>query len=277
MKIATLLTCHNRKHKTIHCLESLFRVLPACEVFLVDDASTDGTSEAVRKHFPNIHIIEGNGNLFWSRGMYIAWREAMKGDYDYYLWLNDDIELYPFFFQELMECMQLGHNECIVSGLIEDFDKKKILYGGSDTNKRLIQPTNSLQEITFMNGNVVLIPKNVVEKIGIIDPVFHHDLGDVDYGLTAQENGVKVYATRKPIAAGYRNGVCRVRKWNTSLSGRFKKLYSPLGSHPKINFYFRKKHFGWPNACVYVVYLYVLNILPDSIVSAIWGDRYKNK
>lgn len=251
-------------------------VIYKCKIYLVDDASTDGTSEAVHEQFPYVHIIHGNGNLFWSRGMYTAWKEAIKEDYDYYLWLNDDVELYPFFFRELMECMQLGHNECIVSGLIEDFDKKKILYGGSDAKKRLIQPNNHLQEITFMNGNVVLIPKNVVEKIGIIDPVFHHDLGDVDYGLTAQENGIKVYATRKPIAMGYSNGVCRVRKWNATLFDRFKKLYSPLGAHPKINFYFRKKHFGLLKACAFVVYLYVLNSLPDSIVCAVWGDRYKD-
>ena len=277
MNLAVLLACHNRKEKTLHCLTSLSLVIPTCEVYLVDDASTDGTTEAVREQFLNTHIIQGDGNLFWSRGMYMAWKEAMKGDYDYYLWLNDDVELYPFFFQELMGCMQLGHNECIVSGLIEDFDKKKILYGGSDINKRLIQPNNSLQEITFMNGNVVLIPKNVVKRIGIIDPVFHHDLGDVDYGLTAQENGIKVYATRIPIAMGYSNDFCRVRKWNTTLFGRFKKLYSPLGSHPKINFYFRRKHFGLINACTYIIFLCVLNILPDNVVEKIWGDLYKDK
>lgn len=56
-----------------------------------------------------------------------------------------------------------------------------------------------------MNGNVVLVPKSVVDKIGIINPIYHHDLGDVDYGLTAQENGIKVYATRIPIASGYSN------------------------------------------------------------------------
>ena len=131
--------------------------------------------------------------------------------------------------------------------------------------------------IPFMNGNVVLIPKNVVKRIGIIDPVFHHDLGDVDYGLTAQENGIKVYATRIPIAMGYSNDFCRVRKWNTTLFGRFKKLYSPLGSHPKINFYFRRKHFGLINACTYIIFLCVLNILPDNVVEKIWGDLYKDK
>lgn len=277
MKIAVLLTCYNRKYKTIHCLESLFRVLPACEVFLVDDASTDGTNEAVRKHFPNVHIIEGNGNLFWSRGMYTAWKEAIKGNYDYYLWLNDDVELYPFFFQELMECIQYGKNHCIVSGLIENAEKTRILYGGCDEHKQLAQCNQIPTSITFMNGNVVLVPKCVVSEIGIIDPVYHHDLGDVDYGLRALEHGIKVYATRRSVAMGYSNNFCRVRKWHATLKQRFQKLYSPLGSHPRINFYYRKKHFGILNAASYFVFLHILNILPDVVVETVWGELYKDK
>lgn len=277
MNIAALLTCFNRKNKTLRCLDSLFRAAPDVDVFLVDDGSTDGTGDAVKKKFPDVHIIRGDGHLFWSKGMYTAWKEALKGEYGYYLWLNDDIELYPFFFQELMECMNLDNNGCIISGVIENFNKTEVLYGGSDANKRMIRPNGMLQEITFMNGNVVLIPAEVVEKIGIMDPFFHHDLGDVDYGLTAREHGIKVYITRRAIAAGHSNNFCRVRKWNATLRQRFKKLYSPLGSNPKINFYFRKKHFGLSNAFAYMVYLHILNILPDSIVAMVWGDTYKDK
>lgn len=276
MTIAALLSCHNRKPKTLACLHSLQATINAV-VYLMDDASTDGTVDAVRASFPQVHIIVGDGQLFWSRGMYTVWREAIKEDYDYYLWLNDDVELYPFFFQELMECMQYGKNRCIISGLIENAEKTQILYGGCDVHKQLIQPNKIPQPITFMNGNVVLIPKYVVEKIGIIDPTFHHDLGDVDYGLRARENGIPVYTTRRPVAMGYSNNYCRVRKWNTNLGQRFLRLYSPLGSHPRINFYFRRKHFGLLNATFYYVYLHLLNLLPDSIVERIWGELYKDK
>lgn len=85
MRIAALLTCFNRKEKTLQCLKSLFQVLPGCIVFLVDDASTDGTSDAVKQLFPEVHIIRGDGNLFWSRGMFTAWKEAVKGNYNYLL------------------------------------------------------------------------------------------------------------------------------------------------------------------------------------------------
>lgn len=276
-EIAVLLSCFNRKEKTLKCLSSLFGTNINYDVYLVDDASTDGTPESVKALFPQVYLIKGNGNLFWSRGMYTAWKEAIKGDYDYYLWLNDDIELYPFFWQELIECNQWGNKHCIVSGLVESFDKKQILYGGSNAQKNIIKENKLPQEITFMNGNIVLIPQSVVEIIGIIDPKYHHDLGDVDYGLTAKKNGIKVLSTRCAIAAGYSNNFCRIRKWNSTLAKRFKKLHSPLGSPPYINFYYRKKHFGIINASTYWLFLHIINILPDSLIEMIWGDIYKDK
>lgn len=258
-------------------MESLFKILPDCDVYITDDGSTDGTRDMLHQCFPKVKVISGTGNLFWSRGMYTAWKEAVKGKYDYYLWLNDDIELYPFFFEELLECYKQKGGDCIITGLIENFEKTTILYGGSDENKTLIQANGLPQKVTHMNGNVVLVPKSVVDKIGIMDPKLHHDLGDVDYGLTAIENGINIYTTRRPIAAGYSNDFCRVRKWGVSLRQRFKKLKSPLGSPPAINFYFRKKHYGLFNACAYWCYLYVLNILPDCVVKSIWGNAYKDK
>ena len=94
MKISVLLTCHNRKEKTLICLRKLFEQdvrNVEFDVFLVDDGCTDGTAEAVREEFPKIHIIQGDGSLFWNRGMCLAWEEARKnGAHDAVLWLNDD-------------------------------------------------------------------------------------------------------------------------------------------------------------------------------------------
>jgi len=71
--IAVLLTCLNRKHKTFACLETLFsQVLPAnvdISAYIVDDASTDGTSDAVRQTYPQVKIFSGDGNLFGNGGM----------------------------------------------------------------------------------------------------------------------------------------------------------------------------------------------------------------
>jgi GT2 family glycosyltransferase len=89
--IAVLLTCHNRKDKTVQCITALYSQSGLgkffiIEVFLVDDASTDGTAEAINSQFQEVNIIQGNGNLFWNRGMHFAWQTAATTkDYDYYL------------------------------------------------------------------------------------------------------------------------------------------------------------------------------------------------
>lgn len=276
MNIAIILTCFNRKEKTLLCLSSLFNALPACEVYLVDDASTDGTPEAIKDIFPQVNIINGTGNLYWSRGMYTAWKEALKNKYDYYLWLNDDLELYPDFFEELMQCYKWGKGNCIISGMVENLDRTMVIYGGSDICRKKIQPSSQPQEITYMNGNVVLISQSIVDKIGIIDPFYHHSIGDVDYGFTAKKAGIKVLTTTRPIAMGCDNSFCRERKWDTTLTKRFKFLYSPLGSNPTIIFHFKKKHFGIINATIYWLFLHVINVFPDFFVEKIWGDTYKD-
>ena len=277
MRIAAILTCFNRKEKTLKCLDSLLTIHPEIDVFLTDDGSTDGTSEAVNEHFPKVNVIRGDGNLYWSRGMYKAWKEALKGNYDFYLWLNDDVELYPDFLSELMECHALAHEQSIISGIIEDCTSKEIIYGGYDENKALLLPNGDIQKIKYMNGNVVLVPSDVVDRIGIIDPVFHHGGADSDYGLTALENGVGVFTTRKCIAMGYKNDFCRIRKWGTGLCRRFKILYSPMGNPPNIDFHYRKKHFGVINATMFYCYLHFINLLPDFVIKTIWGNKYMDK
>lgn len=228
--------------------------------------------------FPKVKVISGTGNLFWSRGMYTAWKEALKGDFDYYLWLNDDVVLYDNFFEELLYCSNLYENNCIVTGLIEDKEHSTILYGGTSLKThKMVQPNSEPEKVHHMNGNVVLVPCSVVKKIGIIDPYYHHDLGDVDYGLRAIENGIPVIATRVPVAYGYPNNICRVRKWGVNLRERFHRLNMPLGSPLRINYYFRKKHYGFMKAVMFCSYLTLLNLLPDWAVVKIWGTTYQNK
>jgi GT2 family glycosyltransferase len=273
-KIAVLLTCFNRRSKTLICLEHLFSFASELDVYLVDDNSTDGTYEAVKKKFPNVHLIKGDGNLFWNRGMHLAWDEAAKNEYDFFIWLNDDVELYLNFLDELLACSEIKKHLAIISGLIELKDTGEIIYGGTDRAKKLIHPNGELNPITNMNGNVVLVPKKVFKVLGNLDPVFHHDLGDVDYGWRAQKNGIDVYTTRIAIASGEKNELCRVRQNNTTLLKRFKKLYSPLGSNPRINFYAKRKKFGLIKAFLYYCFLHFINAIPDSLNKKIFGTKY---
>ena len=49
-----------------------------------------------------MRLLRGDGSLFWAGGMRLALGEALKGDYDYYVWLNDDTMLDPNAFKTLL-------------------------------------------------------------------------------------------------------------------------------------------------------------------------------
>ena len=249
--------------------------MPQLDIFLVDDDSNDGTSDAIKIQFPNVNIIKGNGNLFWNRGMHLAWGNAInKNDYDFYIWLNDDTVIYDYCIKELLACSELKKHQAIISGIIEINETHDIIYGGTDINKKIIHPNGELNPITNLNGNVVLIPKSVFKILGNLDLKFHHDLGDVDYGYRAKEKNIGIFTTRIPIASGERNDICRVRLNNSTFFKRFKRLYSPLGSNPKIIFYFRRKYFGLKNAIIYYIFLHFLNFIPDFLNKFLFKKRY---
>jgi GT2 family glycosyltransferase len=195
--IAVLITCHNRKEKTTYCIQSLLDQSGlghdySIELFLVDDGCTDNTSEAIRSRFPEVNIIQGNGNLYWNRGMLLAWDTASSSNnYDYYLWLNDDTFLYDNAILTLLQCK---YPNSIVTGTTQSQINYNPTYGGYLTkSKNLISPNGSYQQCDYSNGNCVLVPKYVYEKVGNLDPIFHHALGDFDYSLRARKMGIEIY------------------------------------------------------------------------------------
>ncbi|MFC6860080.1 glycosyltransferase family 2 protein [Zunongwangia atlantica] len=249
--IAALLTVFNRKEKTLECLQRLYeQKIPddySMEVFMVDDGCTDGTPEAVSKDFPRVHIIKESGDLFWNRGMYRAWKAALsKKQYDFYLWLNDDTFLFDGAINTIIMDSDIKSHKSIICGTTQSLNGEKLSYGGKVMGGELITPESELQECNYMNGNFVLIPKFVYEKVGLIDPFFRHSLGDLDYSLRAAKKGIKTFVATKIIGACENHET--LPKWclaETPLFKRYRALYSPLGnSHPYYYFIYELRHFG---------------------------------
>ena len=251
MKIAVLLTVFNRKQKTLECLSKLYaqQPIPNCsiDVYLTNDGCTDGTPDAVSIQFPKVHIINANGDLYWNRGMYVAWSEAEKSFYDYFLWLNDDTMLFSNALSNLLTVSKQKNDKAIIIGTTLDTNKKQLTYGGFDKRGHFISEVHDITECHTWNGNIVLIPRYVYEKVGKNDPVFHHAIGDTDYGLRARKHGILSFLTNQPC------GTCdlhpSIPKWkdpNISAFKRLKYLYSPggNGNNPIQFFIFKKRHYG---------------------------------
>ncbi|MBM6674976.1 glycosyltransferase family 2 protein [Marseilla massiliensis] len=264
--IATILTVHNRKAKTINCLRALNNNHVKgiqIEVFLTDDGCTDGTAQSVLDEFPDTHIISGKGDLFWNRGMYQAWTEAAKTHPDYYLWLNDDTVLMGDSIARLVECSMKHDNRSIIVGSTID-EKGNLSYGGRKKDKKhsIVAPLAEQDiECSTFNGNIVLIPNSVFDIVGLNDPYFHHSFGDIEYGLRAGKLGVKSY-----IAPGFygkcnrNNPIPIFRRKQYPLWKRFKLLYSPLGYNPLEDFHLNRKFYPLYKAILWFVKLHI-NVL----------------
>jgi GT2 family glycosyltransferase len=215
--LATLLTCHNRKAMTLDCLAALHACrLPEgtnLNVILVDDASTDGTSEAVADRFPRTIVLHGDGTLFWNRGMHTAFQWALSRGYDYYLWLNDDTILSTDAIERLLATATATRGRSqpgIIVGSTCDPQLGVRTYGGLVRRQRWrplkfepLAPGTAPMMCDAMNGNCVLVPAEVAAVVGNLDWTFEHSMGDFDYALRARRKGFPIW-----IAPGF-FGTCK--------------------------------------------------------------------
>lgn len=276
MHIAVPITCHNRNGKTLACLDALFRnflsVGYALQVFLVDDGSTDGTTQSVRERFPLVNIIKGDGNLYWNGGMRVAFASAIEMGFDYYLWLNDDTMLYPSAVQTLLNTsrdLKAKHGKgVIVVGSTQDERDGQLTYGGvirlrklKPTTFSLIAPCDVPVECDTMNGNCVLVPREVVETVGNLEEKFAHAMGDLDYGLRARYAGFSVWLMAGFAGTCARNAVTgSFNDASLPISVRLRKMMQPKGLPLSSWRVFTQHHAGflWP---VYWLWPYAKLIL----------------
>ena len=247
--IAVLLTCYNRKAHTLACLDALYmNVLQKdynMEVFLVDDGSTDGTTLAVTEFFPKVHVIKGTGSLYWNQGMRLAWKTALAYlKFDFFIWLNDDTFLFKDAFDTMFLAYENNKPEVIVVGATcSAKDNLYTTYGGRN-GKNVIQIGEEKKKCTSFNGNFVLIPYLVYEKLGILDGYFRHSFGDVEYGMRANRNNVNCIVVSKHIGYCERHeSIAICFNPQKKIHKRFKHFYSPLGMNPFESFYINIKYY----------------------------------
>lgn len=239
MNIAVLMTCHNRVKTTLVSLGSLFpQAIPAgssFSVYLVDDGSTDGTSHAVKNSYPIVNVIQGNGNLFWNQGMRLAWETAVKsGDWDAFLWLNDDTRLIAGALRFLCDtletqCKATGRKGIVVGACKDPFSSEPALTYGGLVNGRYAVPKDKPQPVDRFNGNIVLVAREVYEKIGNLSPHYRHSFGDFDYGIRANKAGFPVWLAPGFIGECARNKRLKWQDPEVPFFQRLKAFRGPKG------------------------------------------------
>ena len=210
-RVCALLTCFNRREKTLECLQALEASTGLDDVevqaLLVDDGSWDGTARAVSQRFPWVTVIRpdpSEGALFWCRGMHRAFEAALRIGFDDYLWLNDDTMLSRDALARLLASRDRLRASAaapvLLVGSTVDAATGQVTYGGElrpsawrPMRVVRILPGQVPQLCDSMTGNIVLISAEAARRVGNVDPLFEHSMGDTDYALRARALGVRAW------------------------------------------------------------------------------------
>lgn len=262
IKIAILMASFNRKYTTLRSIKNIYNQntnsIYKFKIFLTDDNSYDNTANFIKKKYPEVIILKGNGNLYWTGGTNKSWIAAIKDkiNFDYYLWLNDDTFLYPNAITDLLSAKKFfSKKDLICAGSTKDKNNKRtyggLLNSGSKFRvfkNKIIYPNQNYQIINRFNGNIVLISKEAQKKIGFLNENLKHNFSDIEYGIRAEKKKIKMV-----ICPGYQ-GICEKNKIIINFKDFIlgKKIISS-------GFYFTRKYGGflWPLHFLSLIYSFL--------------------
>jgi GT2 family glycosyltransferase len=193
----------NGKNDTLECLASLRQLTyPNARIVVVDNASSDGTGDALRSAFPNIELIVNNSNLRFAGGNNVGIRRALERGAEYVLMLNNDTVVDPKFLSRLVEAAQSNKQIGIVGPKICYFDDPRRIWfagglikwwRGRVAHIGIREVDNggydATTEVDYITGCCMLIKREVIETIGMLDERYYIYGEDVDLCIRASQSG----------------------------------------------------------------------------------------
>lgn len=187
---------HNRKDITLECLKGLDGNgdMRRYHIVVVDDGSTDGTEEAVGKQFPEVEILTGDGNLWWTGSMAKGMKYGCGKGAEFLVWLNDDCVPEPNTLPGMIRFLKarpgtLAAPACYSRAGTEAALKENGFRGRISFRAE----PGKVTEVDGFSGWCVGMPAKVCEKIGFPDAErFPHYWGDTVYTLKARRAGFRL-------------------------------------------------------------------------------------
>ena len=217
MELSIIIVNYNVRQFLENALTSIFRALEGIEgeVFVVDNASDDGSAEMVRSKFPAVRLIENSGNLGFARANNQALREAAGR---YLLLINPDTIVQEDTFRVMMrffeETPEAGLAGCRIlnpdgtfqlpcrrsfptpwvaftriSGLAALFPSSRLF--GRYTLTYLSQ--NETYPVDAVSGSFMMLRRGVYAKVGGLDESFFMYGEDLDWCFRVGQAGFRVY------------------------------------------------------------------------------------
>ena len=246
----------NRRDYTRDCLLSLReQTRTDFRVVVVDDGSTDGTDLMLAEEFPEVAMVTGDGNLFWTAGVNAGIRRALALGATRVMTMNNDVLVLPDFIDQMLTWAD-RHPTAVLGALELDVATGEPIYGGERldwcTNKRHAllaelpaDERHGLHAVTYLPGRGLLIPLAVIEAIGLFDEKrLPHYLADFDYTSVARRHGFPVYCNYDARLSTYPDESGQeITRRHRSLRGYYQHLFGIRGGGNLRNFtYFALKN-----------------------------------
>lgn len=197
----------NGKEDTLECLRSLEKInYPNYRICLVDNASTDGSVEAVRTAYPNVEIIENSENLRFAEGNNVGIRYALNRGVDYVLLINNDTKVDTEFLQVMVSFAENNSLIGLVGPMIYYYDQPNLIWSaggeisfwrGRIAHRGLRQRNsvkfNEIIEVDYLTGCTLLVKKEVIKKVGLLDSSYYIYTEDTDWCERAKRAGFKLF------------------------------------------------------------------------------------
>jgi hypothetical protein len=198
----------NKCTDTIECIDSLEKIdYPNYEIVLVDNASNDNSVELFKERYssnPKIQLVINSANLGYAGGNNLAIRKLINGDVNYFFLLNNDTVVKPDFLTPLINAAEANDGIAIVGPKIYKFGSNDTLFcAGTKTIPSFGQPFlrgngerddgryDKVEEVDYISGTALMIKKDVIERIGLLDERFFAYFEDWDWCIRARKAGYK--------------------------------------------------------------------------------------
>lgn len=221
IQVAVILVNWNGKKDTLACLASLKRVPMGqrvnVSVIVVDNGSTDDSVAAIKKNFSDVEVLETGRNLGFAGGNNVGVRRAIEDGADFVWLLNNDttagknaltalIDVFADrrvgiagskiyfapgneFHKERYQKQEQGKVLWYTGGLI-DWQNMYASHRGVDEVDK--GQYDEVVETSFVTGCSMMVRKEVLEKIGLLDEKFFAYLEDLDFCLRAKRMGYRL-------------------------------------------------------------------------------------
>ena len=218
--VITVILNTNRRDDTLEALASLQKnTYSNHQVIVLDNASTDGSVEAIRDHFPLTRILKLTDNLGYAGNNNVGIEEALNLGADWVFVLNEDTVLAKDCLSEMIEAANRDSGIGIVGPMVYHHDEPDVIQsaGGSlgpywqsqhiGQNEPDTGQFSAIRDVEWISGCAILVKRQVIEQVGGLDARFFYYWEETEWCLRARRNGWRVIHV--PNAKLWHKGVQR--------------------------------------------------------------------